>query len=299
MPDWSQIQSFAAVAEHGSLSAAARTLGSSQPTLSRHIAQLEAEMGARLFERSRGGMALTAQGAELMHHAQAMADAAARFEPTSTSPGLSGTVRITASRVVAHFTLPPIIAQIRLTHPEIEIELVASDSTDNLLRREADIALRIGEPTQPDLIARKLVKIGFGWYASRDWLKRHGPIKSEQEVMHKDIVGFASESQPPGILPLVESPPDSALHFSVTSNSMAARMFAIRAGYGVGVASHRWATMYPELVNVFPGRNVGSADLWIVTHEELRHSARIRAVFDYLSERVQQSRSQFKPPNKT
>ena len=299
MPDWSQIQSFAAVAEHGSLSAAARTLGSSQPTLSRHIAQLEAEMGARLFERSRGGMALTAQGAELMHHAQAMADAAARFEPTSTSPGLSGTVRITASRVVAHFTLPPIIAQIRLTHPEIEIELVASDSTDNLLRREADIALRIGEPTQPDLIARKLVKIGFGWYASRDWLKRHGPIKSEQEVMHKDIVGFASESQPPGILPLVESPPDSALHFSVTSNSMAARMSAIRAGYGVGVASHRWATMYPELVNVFPGRNVGSADLWIVTHEELRHSARIRAVFDYLSERVQQSRSQFKPPNKT
>ncbi|MEM1439506.1 MAG: LysR family transcriptional regulator [Pseudomonadota bacterium] len=293
--DWADMRLFLALVDHGTLVAAAEHLGLSQPTLGRRLTALQKRMGTTLFTRDGRRLALTDAGHAIVENARRMQSemhAIGRALDVQSS-GLSGTVTISATEGTGTEWLAPELRAFHDQYPDIVLNLLIEARAVDLVRREADIALRIGEPTQPDLIARKLVKIGFGWYASREWLARNGPIKSEEEVLRKDIVGFASESQAPGILPLVEAPPDATMHFSVTSNSMAARMSAIRAGYGVGVASHRWATMYPELVNVFPGRNVGSADLWIVTHEELRHSARIRAVFDYLSEHVRNAAEAF------
>ncbi|MEL7124900.1 MAG: LysR family transcriptional regulator [Pseudomonadota bacterium] len=287
MPDWSQIQTFAAVAEHGSLSAAARTLGSSQPTLSRHIAQLEADMGARLFERSRGGMALTAQGAELMHHAQAMADAAARFEPTSASPGLSGTVRITASRVVAHFTLPPIIAQIRLAHPEIEIELVASDSTDNLLRREADIALRMYRPTQGDVITRRVTTIDLGAYASHAYIARKGAPETLADVRAHDLIGYDRSTM------IIDGFRERGLTldrhaFGVRTDDQVACWQLVLAGCGVGFTQCVVGDADPRVVRLFGPEAVGSLPVWLTAHPDLRRVPRVRAVYDALAQALEQ-----------
>ena len=135
-PDWSLLQSFAAVAEHGSLSAAARAGGGSQPTMSRHIRQLEERLGARLFERTRSGVALTNAGLSLAAHARVMADAAAQMSIRPTeSATLTGTVRITASEIVATYLLPDILTALHREEPGLAIEVVASDETDNLLRR--------------------------------------------------------------------------------------------------------------------------------------------------------------------
>ena len=157
-PDWTLTRSFLAVAETGSLSAAARRLGLSQPTLGRHIAEMEARTGLSLFARQPRGLAPTEAALTLLPHARAMAEAAAHLSLAAAGrdPALTGTVRLTASRIFAHHLLPPVLADLRRAEPGIEIELVPSDISENLLYRQADIALRMYRPTQPDLVARHL-----------------------------------------------------------------------------------------------------------------------------------------------
>ena len=154
-PDWTLTRSFLAVAETGSLSAAARQLGLSQPTLGRHVADLEAQLGMPLFQRAPRGLIPTTAALNLLPHARAMRDAAARLHLAAAgqTETLAGTVRLTASRIVAHYILPAIIAELRQAEPGIEVELVATDATENLLFHEADIALRMYRPTQLDIVA--------------------------------------------------------------------------------------------------------------------------------------------------
>ncbi|MDE0728663.1 MAG: LysR family transcriptional regulator [Alphaproteobacteria bacterium] len=159
--DWTHLQSFIAVAEHGSLSGAARALGGSQPTMGRHVAALEAALGVRLFDRTAGGLALTPTGADLLDHAGPMGQAANRvaLAAQGRSEAIAGTNRLTASEIVATYVLPGILAELHQLEPEIQIELVASDRTENLLRRDADIAVRMYQPTQADVIARKVAEL--------------------------------------------------------------------------------------------------------------------------------------------
>ena len=175
-PDWTLYRSFLAVAEHGSLSAAARHLALSQPTLGRHIAELEAALATALFTRVPRGLVLTDAGTAMLPAARQMRDAAAALAllAAGREGSLSGTVRLTASRVVSHYLLPPILADLRQKEPGIEIELVPSDSTENLLFREADIALRMYRPTQLDVVTRHLGDLGTAIYAARSFLDRHG-----------------------------------------------------------------------------------------------------------------------------
>ncbi len=174
--DWTHLQSFIAVAEHGSLSGAARALGGSQPTMGRHVAALEAALGVRLFDRTAGGLALTPTGADLLDHAGPMGQAANRvaLAAQGRSEAIAGTIRLTASEIVATYVLPGILAELHQLEPEIQIELVASDRTENLLRRDADIAVRMYQPTQADVIARKVAELPIGIYAAHDYLARPG-----------------------------------------------------------------------------------------------------------------------------
>ncbi|WP_299729890.1 LysR family transcriptional regulator [uncultured Tateyamaria sp.] len=283
-PDWTQMQSFAAVAEHGSLSAAARALGSSQPTLSRHIALLESDLGTRLFDRSRGGMALTAKGKDLVAHAGQMADAAARFAMTATGRGsdLAGTVRITASQVVATYVLPAQLKSLRDTYPEIAIEVVASDSTDNLLRREADIALRMYRPTQQDVIAQHVADVPVAAYAAHAYIAQHGQPDSLADIRNHVLIGYDRSTL------LIDG--FARAGFEVTRDSFALRCDdqvacweMVVAGCGIGFGQMSVGDADPRVVRVSGDNAVATLPMWLTAHGEVRTSPRVRRVYDWLA----------------
>ncbi|MEX0369304.1 MAG: LysR family transcriptional regulator [Tateyamaria sp.] len=283
-PDWSQIQSFAAVAEHGSLSSAARAKNSSQPTLSRHIAQLEATLGVRLFDRSSGGMVLTEDGADLLTHASTMADAAARFDTARDGHGaqIAGTVRLTASHVVANFILPPVLCDLHRTYPGIEIEVVASDTTENLLRREADIALRMYRPTQNDVIARHITDLPLGAYATPDYLERHGCPETLEDFRHHVMIGYDRSSL------IIDGFAQRGFHvgrdfFAFRSDDQVLCWHMVVAGYGIGFGQRRIGDADPRVVCIADENKVGKMPLWLTAHPDLRRIPRVRRVYDWLA----------------
>lgn len=276
------MQSFLAVADTGSYSAAARKIGRSQPTVGRHVDTLQAQLGAVLFQRDAKGYALTETGAALMDHARAMADAAARVSliATGRSEELSGTVRLTASEVVATYTLPDLIDRLLDAEPGLQVELVASNETDNLLRREADIAVRMVEPIQQDVIARRVGQIALGIYAAPSYVRRHGTPTGIENFLDHRLFGYdRSDLITRGMV---------AFELPVTRESFAFRcdnqvtyMEALRAGVGIGFAQARQAERC-GLIRILPEIGVPPLPVWLAAHSELRTSARVRRVFDFL-----------------
>ena len=189
--DWNLVRSFLAVLEHGSLLGAARALQSSQPTMGRHVAELEAQLGTVLFERTGRGLQPTATALRLADSARAMeagAHALARGV-SGAQAGASGTVRISASQPVACLLLPPLLLRMRQQLPDIQVELVASNEVSNLLRREADIALRMVQPDQSSLVARRIGSVALGAFAHRDYLRRRGTPRQPTDLLAHELVG--------------------------------------------------------------------------------------------------------------
>ncbi|MCR8724835.1 LysR family transcriptional regulator [Frigidibacter sp. ROC022] len=281
--DWSLAQSFLAVAETGSLSAAARRLGLSQPTLGRQIRALETALRSDLFRRVPKGLEPTEAGLALIAPARAMAEAAARLSLAAAGQdsGLAGTVRITASVVVSHFLLPPVIAGLRRDAPEIQIDLVASDSTENLLFREADIALRMHAPQQEDLIARRLPDLALGLCAARSFLDRVGRPADFDEALQIGLIGFdRSELMLRSMRAMgVAATRDS---FPLRTDDQPLGWHLIRAGCGIGVAQLRLIEAEPEVERLLPDLPLPGLPLWIVAPQALRTTARIRRVWDAL-----------------
>lgn len=285
--DWSSVQSFTAVAEHGSLSAAARALDSSQPTLSRHISALEAQIGARLFERSRGGMDLTQAGLDLMEHATQMADAAARFSVVSEgqSVDLGGTVRITASQIVATYLLPNVLAKLRQAHPEITIELVASDTSENLLRREADIALRMYRPKQLDVISKHIGDLDIGAYASHDYIVRRGMPGEIEDYHNHDVIGYDRS-------PLIIDGMQAAglevtpAFFAFRCDDQVVCWQMVLAGCGIGFGQFGMGDADSRVQRLTGDEPVASLPIWLTAHSELRTNAKVRRVFDWLAQHI-------------
>lgn len=282
-PDWALLRSFLEVANSGSLSRAAGVLGSSQPTLSRQIAQLEAHLGQSLFERTTRGLRLTEAGTALRvpaermrEHAQQLAMVAAGHTQT-----LAGTVRITASEIVSAYVLPDLLRSLRETHPEIQIELVASNTLENLLEREADIALRMLRPTQSALVTRRLADQPIGFYAHRDYVQAHGKPSAANMLQHQWVGLDRSDQMLRGF---------QAAGFKVTREFFGFRCDnqivgwqAVRAGLGIGVCLKRVAVLAPELVRVLPSVPLAPLPIWITAHRELRGTPRLKLVFDALA----------------
>ncbi len=174
--EWTLYRSFLSVLREGSLSAAARSLGMAQPTLGRHIAALETALGLALFTRSQTGLQATEAALSLRAHAQAMESTAAAIERTASSygDGVRGVVRVTASEVVGVEVLPPVVAQLARDFPELKVELLLSNNMQDLLQREADIAVRMARPTQEQLLAKKVGEIALGLHATASYLERCG-----------------------------------------------------------------------------------------------------------------------------
>ena len=284
--DWSLIRSFLAALDQGSLLGAARVLQMSQPTVGRHVAELESQLGVVLFERTGRGLLPTAMALQLAVAARGMEAGALQLSRTlsGAQTQTSGTVRITASVPVAVYLMPPVLAQLRLALPEIQVELVSSNQVSNLLRREADIAVRMVRPEQASLVARKLGDASLGVYAHRSYLARRGALKIPVDLLKHELIGSDTDN---AILQGFQ-----ALGFPVTRDAFVLRCDdfivqwqAVRAGLGVGFCADYMARTDPDVLRVLPGLlSIPPLPMWLAVHREIRTSQRIRVVFDFLAE---------------
>ena len=288
--DWNHVRAFLATAEHGSLSAAARKLGQTQPTLSRQVAALESRLGILLFERVGRRLQMTKGGRELLAQTRIMGDAADRLALAALgqSQSISGEISITASDVFSAFLLPPVLHRLRGLAPHLKINVVADNDIRDILKREADIAIRHSRPTQPDLIARLVRQATAHFYASSGYLKLHGRPKTLADMGEHDFVSIGSPQQmldfmlPLG-LPLDES------NFPIGSQNGIVAWELVKQGFGIMIMADEVAALTTGIEQVLPQMEPVEFPVWLVTHRELHTSRRIRLVFDLLAEAMGRS----------
>ena len=283
--DWSLVRSFLAVLEKGSLLAASRDLQLSQPTIGRHVAELESQLGLVLFDRNGRGLLPTEAAYHLAESARIMqsgADQLAR-NVMGADLGASGTVRITASQPVSCYVLPPLLAQMRLSLPDVQVELVASNEVSNLLRREADIAVRMVQPEQASIIARRVGKVTLRACAHQDYLRRRGVPRQPSDLLAHDLIGgdrnddtlkgFAAQGLVVG-----------REQFAFRADDLIVVWQAVRAGLGVGFVSEHLIRSDSAVIPVLPKLKIEPLPVWLAVHKEIRTSKRIRAVYDFLAD---------------
>ncbi|SDR31565.1 LysR family transcriptional regulator [Pseudovibrio sp. Tun.PSC04-5.I4] len=283
--DWNQARAFLVTAEEGSLSAAARALGLTQPTLGRQVTALEEALGVTLFERAGRSLTLTQSGMELLDHVKSMGEAASRISLTASgqSQEIDGHVCISASDAMAAFILPPILKHLRASAPGIEVEIVATNSVSDLQQREADIAIRHVRPEQPDLIA-KLVKESFAlFYASKGYLDKKGRPQSTGNLSNHNFIGF---DRPDRFLKHFSQTnlPLTTQNFKLTTMSGVVGWELARNDLGIIIMLEEIGEKFPDMEQVLPSFDPFPVPIWLATHRELHTSQRIRLVFDLLAD---------------
>jgi len=283
-PNWDELRTFVEVARDGSLSGAARRLGLTQPTVGRHIDALEAALGSTLFTRSPRGLTPTPAALALGPHAEAMAAAAAALGRAASGEAAAdrGAVRVTASDVVGCEVLPPILATFHAEHPSIAIELALTNRNEDLARRDADIAVRMVRPTQSGLVARRIGSSRIKLYAHRDYLARFGEPRSLADLASHCVIGFDRDSR------TFRGAGDFAQRltredFGFRCDNDLAQLAALRAGAGIGGCQENIARRTPELVAVLPNAIQYGLEVWLVMHEGLKATRRVRLLFDHLA----------------
>ncbi len=283
-PNWEWYRSFVGVLETGSLSAAGRAMGMTQPTVGRHIDSLESALKLKLFTRSFDGFAPTDAALELKPYAVALASTAAALRRVATShgDGVRGTVRLTASEVVGVEVLPPILTALRRRHPELVVELVLSNRVDDLLRREADIAVRMVRPVQDALVAQRVGGIELGFHAHERYLAEHGTPRTMADLKRHTLIGFDTET---AFIRQVQAryPALTRAALAFRADSDLANLAALRAGYGIGICHVALGNRDPALVRVLSSDFAPMLDTWIAMHEDLRDSARCAVTFAALA----------------
>jgi DNA-binding transcriptional LysR family regulator len=282
-PGWELYRTFLAVMNEGTLSGASRALGIAQPTVGRHVTALEKALKLVLFVRSPQGLVPTEAAHSLRPCAESLASAAAALQRAAASQGdgVRGTVRVTASDVVGIEVLPPILARLRQEHPALVLELVITNRMQDLLRREADIAVRMVRPSQEALVARRVGAIELGLHAHVGYLARCGTPRDESELAGHTLIGFDQETAFIRALRQALGPLKREM-FALRSDSDLAQLAAIRAGYGIGMCQVGLARRDPQLKRLLARRVAFSLDTWVTMHEDLRESPRCKAVFDAL-----------------
>jgi DNA-binding transcriptional LysR family regulator len=282
-PDWDLCRSFLAILREGSLSAAGRLLGLAHPTLRRHLEQIEEAMGARLFIRSPGGLVPTDLALALREPAEAMESAFAQMSRLASGAGhaAEGTVRITASEVMGAEVLPEMLDRLRQVHPGLQFELELSDGLTDIMRRDADLAVRMVRPREGDLIARRLGEVRLGLFAHESWIARHGRPESLAELARgRHLIGFDRDR---GLIEALAAQGERVVpgDFGLRSDSSLAQLAAMRAGFGVAVCQVPLARRDPALHQLCP--DVGATmEIWLVCHPAMRGIARVRACMDGL-----------------
>lgn len=282
--DWTFVQSFLAALEHGSLLGAARALNLSQPTLGRHISELEAQLKTTLFERTGRGLLPTAMALRLAESARAMEAGALHLENQAmgAQAKAAGVVRISASQPVACILLPPVLAHMRAAIPDITVELVVSNAVSNLLKREADIALRMVQPDQSSVVARRVGQVTIGTYAHRDYLRRRGIPKAPADLVHHDLIGGdKDDTMERGAAAM--GLPIAKERIVLRTDDLMAYSAAVRAGLGIGFIADYAARVDSDLVPLLPMLQIPPIPMWLAVHREIRSSQRIKVVYDFLA----------------
>lgn len=282
--DWNRARAFLVTAEEGSLSAAARALGMTQPTLGRQVTGLEKELGVVLFERVGNGLILTPSGLDLVEPARAMGEAACLFSLTASgrSQNIEGSVCVSASEVHAVFLLPPIIAKLRRLEPKINIEIIATNKASDLRRREADIAIRNFRPTQPELIAKKIKDAAARLYATPAYLAQIGMPSCPADLQQADFVSFDSTGM------LINGLNELGLNltkknFPILTENYITHWELVKQGLGIGIMPDDIGDVEPLVQRALPTLKPIMFPIWLTTHRELNTSQRVRRVFDFLA----------------
>lgn len=281
---WDFYRTFLTVLQEGSLSAAARELGLTQPTVGRHIDAMEATLGYPLFVRSPHGLLPTDAALALKPYAETLAATSAALLRAASSQrdAVSGTVRISASEVIGIEVLPPILAELHADHPELAIELSASDKVEDLLRQEADIAVRMVAPTQGALIARYIGAVPISFHAHRRYIERRGKPEALADLADHSLIGYDRETAAIRAI-IARSPELPAARFALKADSNLAQLAAIRAGFGIGICQNGLAARDPDILPVLSGLFEMKLDTWLVMHENLKTAPRCRVTFDALA----------------
>ena len=288
--DWNLIRTLLATLEQGSLLGAARVLHLSQPTVGRHVAELERQLGTVLFERTGRGLSPTAAALVLAESARTMESGALELGQVLRGElrREQATVRLTASTPVATYLMPGLLTHMRLALPGIRVELVASNAVKNLLRREADIAIRMVRPAQNTVIARKIGEVRLGAYAHRNYLARRGLPRRQADLLQHDLIAGDSDTTVLEGLRSLGQPVDPAC-FALRCDDLIVQWQAVAAGLGIGFASAYMARAHPDVVPVLGGvLKITPLPMWLVVHRELRSSPHIRSVYDFLAAELPQ-----------
>jgi DNA-binding transcriptional LysR family regulator len=283
--DWALLRTFIAAIDAGSILGAAKRLASYQPTISRQIGELEAQLGVPLFERTGRGLVPTRAGLAIVEPARAMAASAAAVEAALRGLGesLGGTVRVGCSQVVASCVLPPCVAGIRRAHPGIRIDVVSSNSLSNLLRRECDIAVRMVQPIQSTIVTRRVAELQMGAYAARDYLAQRPAPKRATDLTAHDLVGLDTDDSLVRAL-VAAGVPVTRDSFAVRCDDQVACIRLVEAGAGIGFMPRVVARTLPGLEPVLPRFPMPALPVWLAVHREIKGNPLIRTVFDALAE---------------
>jgi DNA-binding transcriptional LysR family regulator len=280
---WELYRSYLSVLKEGSLSAASRAMGIAQPTVGRHIVALEKSLGVALFTRSQHGLLPTEAALALQSFAQTMSTTADALKRAAEGQGegVKGTVRVTASEVIGVEVLPPIIAQLQNEYPDLKVELDLTNRIQDLIKREADIAIRMTQPKQEQLIARRIGQVSLGMYAHKKYLRKHGTPTELADLSHHALIGFDEET---AFVRAARKPfpfwrRDA---FSIRTDSDIGQLAMIRAGSGIGICQVAIARRDPQLVHLLQHEFVMRLETWLTMHENLRNSPRCKVTFDAL-----------------
>ncbi|AFW01308.1 LysR family transcriptional regulator [Gluconobacter oxydans] len=282
-PDWHLFRAFLAVVREGSLSGAARMLATTQPTMGRQVAALEASLGVKLFTRSIDGLLPTEAGLRLIPSAEAMAAAAetAWRSVSGKADEAQGTVRITASEVIGGEVLASLLTGFHALHPQISVELVLSNRNEDLLRGDADVAVRMVRPSQAALVARRIGNIDVGLYAHQHYLKEHPMPLCLHDLCQHALIGYDRNPAHSRMIEMMGVPLTREM-FAFRSDSDLAQLAALRAGFGIGASQLGIAKQDRNLVPVLHAELLFSMDVWVAIHPDMRGDRRIRLTFDYL-----------------
>jgi DNA-binding transcriptional LysR family regulator len=287
MQDWNDLRLVLNVARSGTLQGAADALGINHSTAYRRLQTIEAGVGLRLFDRA-GGRYLPTEAGERMAVAAERIEAetlALDRDMTGRDARLSGRLRITASETLAYRALTLILAEFRLHHPGIKVELIIDNRQLDLSRREADVALRATRPTEPDLFGRKIASILWTIYGGNDYLARRGTPATLAECADHDFIGWDDGADTAAARWLAAAIPERAVVYR--SSSLVNQLAAAKVGIGLAALPCYLADADPAVRRLMPPITELTRELWLITHQDLRHTARIRAFFDFILEALQ------------